>query len=117
MNSRRNLQLLSSTLSSEKVKSIELRGLKYFVCLARVGNFGRASRELSIGQPALTRQIKKLEETLGVELLIRHGRGVNLTDAGLKLLERVEDIVHLLTYPVEESPWLQTTLHRGCALL
>ena len=49
-----------------------------------------------MAQPALSRQIRKLEQELGVDLLVRHGRGVRLTGAGSILLERAEQMIHLL---------------------
>ncbi|WP_063825987.1 LysR family transcriptional regulator [Paraburkholderia caribensis] len=74
--------------------SVELRELRTFIHIARVGSFSRAAAELFIAQPALSRQIKKLEDDLGTALLIRHGRGVRLTTAGAALLERAEIITH-----------------------
>ncbi|WP_145925238.1 LysR family transcriptional regulator [Bordetella sp. H567] len=66
--------------------------MRYFAHVARAGSFSRAAQELYIAQPALSRQIRKLEEELGVALLARHGRGVRLTGAGARLLERAEMI-------------------------
>ncbi len=67
---------------------IELRQLKYFISIAEHEHFGQAAQELHIVQPALSRQIKQLEEDLGVELFERLPRGVKLTAAGKVLLER-----------------------------
>ncbi|WP_347554138.1 LysR substrate-binding domain-containing protein [Robbsia sp. KACC 23696] len=72
---------------------IEIRELRSFVHIARVGSFSRASAELYIAQPALSRQIAKLEEELGTPLFVRYGRGVRLTSAGARLLERAEMII------------------------
>ncbi|GAB2900793.1 LysR substrate-binding domain-containing protein [Paraburkholderia jirisanensis] len=74
--------------------SIDIRELRYFVQIARAGSFSRAAAELYIAQPALSRQITKLEQELGVDLFVRHGRGVKLTNAGAVLLERAELITH-----------------------
>src|SRR4030088_2888751 len=63
-------------------RALELRELRYFHSVARTGNFGRAARELNIGQPNVSHQVQKLEQELGTQLLIRHGRGVTLTQAG-----------------------------------
>lgn len=81
----------------------ELRELRYFHSVARAGNFGRAARELNIAQPTVTHQVQKLEEGLGTQLLIRHGRGVTLTQAGACLLDRLDIIMHLLEAPLEEA--------------
>lgn len=61
---------------------MELRQLRYFTVVAKLGSISQAAQELHIAQPALTRQIQKLEEDVGVILLERTGRGVKPTDAG-----------------------------------
>jgi DNA-binding transcriptional LysR family regulator len=67
---------------------MELRQLEYFAAVARHGQFTRASRALSVAQPAVSQQIKRLEAELGLELLRRTTREVELTDAGEVLLVR-----------------------------
>lgn len=65
--------------------------------IARVGSFSRAAAEMYVAQPALSRQIAKLEEELGTTLFVRHGRGVRLTSGGAQLLERAEMILNFVT--------------------
>jgi LysR family nitrogen assimilation transcriptional regulator len=76
--------------------AIEIRELRSFVHIARVGSVSRAAREQHVAQPALSRQIAKLEDELGAALFVRHGRGVRLTSAGAQLLERAETIIKLV---------------------
>lgn len=61
---------------------MELRHLRYFVSVASELNFTRAAEKLHVAQPALSRQIRQLEEELGVRLLERDKRSVRLTEAG-----------------------------------
>ncbi len=73
--------------------NISLRQLRYFDALARHGHFGRAAEACSISQPALSMQIKELEEALGGLLLERSARQVALTKLGEELAQRVRDIL------------------------
>lgn len=75
---------------------MDFREIRYFAQVATAGSFSLAAKELRVAQPALSRQIRKLEQELGVDLLVRHGRGVRLTGAGSILLERSEQMIHLL---------------------
>lgn len=67
---------------------MDLRQLRYFKALATKGHFGRAAEALHIAQPALSRQIRLLEEELNVKLVERHVRGATPTPEGLVLLDR-----------------------------
>ncbi len=72
---------------------VEIKQLRYFVTVANASSFTRASSILRISQPALGLQIKKLESELGLSLLHRHSRGVELTAAGATLLKHAEAIL------------------------
>jgi LysR family nitrogen assimilation transcriptional regulator len=69
------------------------RQLRYFITIAAEGTFTKASSKLRVAQPALSRQIGLLEEELGTLLLVRHRRGVGLTEAGVALLERARPLL------------------------
>ena len=81
---------------------MELKELRHFMRVAHAGSVSRAAEELRLAQPALSRQIRKLEHELGVALFARHGRGVRLSAAGSLLLERAEAITHLVSQTSEE---------------
>lgn len=72
---------------------VDLRGLRYFMEVARTGSISAAARALNVAQPALSRQLQKLEDELGLAVFQRHGRGVRLTPEGAILLERAEAVM------------------------
>lgn len=72
---------------------MELRQLRYFEAIARHGSFRRAAAELSLAQPALSQQIKRLEKELSGEVFDRGGRSVTLTPIGESLLPHAQQIL------------------------
>lgn len=72
---------------------MEIRQLRYFVAVAELNSFTRAAERCFVSQPSLSQQIIKLEEFLGVELIDRGGRTMQLTDAGHWLYARAVEIL------------------------
>lgn len=73
---------------------ITLKQLRYLTALAGHGHFGRAAEACAISQPALSMQIKELEETLGTALIERGARQIRLTKSGEDIVLRARDILH-----------------------
>ena len=72
---------------------ISMKHLKYFEALARHAHFGRAADDCAISQPALSLQIKDLEEALGAQLVERGAKQIRLTRLGEAFAERARDII------------------------
>ncbi|OZG59074.1 LysR family transcriptional regulator [Bifidobacterium tissieri] len=81
---------------------MELRVLRYFLAVAEEGNITRAAQLLRLSQPTLSRQLKQLEEELGVTLFHRGPHTITLTDEGQLLRERAQSIVALTDKTVGE---------------
>ncbi len=81
---------------------MEFRQLRYFKTVAECRGFTRAAEVLRIAQPALSSQIQKLEDELQEQLLIRHSRGIELTDAGRRLLGHARTILHQIDLARED---------------
>lgn len=75
---------------------MEIRVLQYFVEIAREGNMSRAAETLHISQPTLSKQMKYLEYELGKKLFKRGSSGLTLTDEGMLLRKRAEDILDMV---------------------
>lgn len=73
---------------------MNLRQIRYFLKVAELGNFTRTAEVLNVAQPALSRQIRQLEEDLGETLFTRSGSGVTLTEAGRALKDNATSVVH-----------------------
>lgn len=86
---------------------MELRHLKYFVTVAEERHFSRAAARLRVSQPAISRQIKDLEEELGVVLLTRDDHKVGITPAGEAFLAHARDLLKRAAKSVEEMKVFQ----------
>ncbi|MCK2096865.1 LysR family transcriptional regulator [Thauera aromatica] len=95
---------------------MDLKQLAYFVRVAELGSFTRASIALDIAQPALSRQVRLLEVELHQNLLVRNGRGVTLTEAGTVLLEHSRGVLHQIERLREELSRVRGALSGRVAL-
>jgi DNA-binding transcriptional LysR family regulator len=82
---------------------VELRHLRYFIAVGKEEPFGRAAERLRVAQPALTSQIRQLEEEMGYALFERLKRGVRLTEAGRLFLEEARRLLSDLERGVERT--------------
>ncbi len=98
---------------------MEIQILNYFLEIAREGNMTRASKSLHISQSSLSKQMKELENELGKPLFIRTRQGLSLTDEGMLLRKRAEDIVAMVDKTTAEFASLDEItggdIHIGCA--
>ena len=74
---------------------MEIRTLRYFLAVAREENMSRAAELLHVTQPTLSKQLKSLENELGKKLFTRHSFSIRLTDEGILLRDRAEDLVSM----------------------
>ena len=88
---------------------MEIRVLRYFLETAREGNMTRAAERLFISQPTMSKQLKELENELGAKLFIRSNYSIRLTEAGLLLRDRAEDILSLVAKTEAEFKSLEET--------
>ena len=75
---------------------MDIRVLRYFLAVAREENISKAAEYLHITQPTLSRQLKELEDELNVSLFTRGKRSITLTDKGMLLRKRAEEITSLM---------------------
>lgn len=81
---------------------MEIRVIEYFIALTREHTISAAAKSLSLTQPTLTRQLKALEEKLGVELFIRGKKSIKLAEEGLLFKKRALEILDLVDKTKEE---------------
>ncbi len=98
---------------------MELRTLRYFLEIAREENMSRAAERLHVSQPTLSRTMKELEEELGRQLFVRSSYSIHLTDEGMLLRKRTEDILEMV-YRIKEEfktagESIRGNIYIGCA--
>ena len=76
---------------------MDIKSLRYFIATAQFGSITKAAAHLHVAQPAVSRQLRKLEDELGAKLLTRTVQGVVLTGPGEHLLARAEPLLQMLS--------------------
>lgn len=97
---------------------MEIRTLRYFLAVAREENMTEAANVLHVMQPTLSRQIAELENELGCTLFVRTNRATTLTEDGMRLRQRAEEILALVEQTESEvgpGAELQGTVRIGAA--
>lgn len=98
---------------------MEIRVLRYFIEIAREGSMTAAAEVLHVSQSALSKQIKELETELGKKLFHRGSRSVSLTDEGILLRRRAEDILDMVDKTTDEFKTIDDLqggdVYLGCA--
>ncbi len=89
---------------------MELRVLRYFLTIARVGSITAAADLLHVTQPTLSRQIKDLEKQLGKKLFIRSSHSIILTEEGILLRNRAEEIINMVDKLESEFNSMEETI-------
>ena len=86
---------MASNMNGPYLESVDVRHLYYFAVVAEECSFRRASERLFMAQPPLSRQVKQLEERLGVALFLRHSKGLTLTEAGANVLGIIQPLLEM----------------------
>ena len=81
---------------------MDIRTMQYYLAVVREGTISAAAQALHVAQPSLSRQMKELEEELGVTLFVRGNRKITLTEEGMVLRKRAEEMVRLMQMTEEE---------------
>jgi LysR family hca operon transcriptional activator len=98
----------------DRYGKLELRHLRYFVAVAEEGSLSEAARtRLHTAQPSLSRQLRELEDEVGVQLFERRPRGMVLTQAGMRFLEHSREILARIDEAVNDTRAVRTVLRVG----
>ena len=81
---------------------MDIRTMQYYLAVVREGTISAAAKSLHVSQPSLSRQMKELEEELDAALFVRGNRRITLTEEGMVLRKRAEEMVHLMKMTEDE---------------
>lgn len=93
------------------VECMDIKSLKYFLAVVQEGNITQAAKKLCIAQPPLSRQIRLLEEELGVTLFLRGKKKIQLTEEGRFLKQQAEEILALMEKTQDQMGKLGNAIH------
>ena len=89
---------------------MDIRTMQYYLAVVREGTISAAAQALHVAQPSLSRQMKELEEELGVSLFVRGNRKITLTEEGMVLRKRAEEIAGLMRRTEEEISQIRNNI-------
>ena len=94
---------------------MDIRTMQYYLAVVREGTISAAAQALHVAQPSLSRQMKELEDELGVTLFVRGNRKITLTEEGMVLRKRAEEMVRLMQMTEEEISQIKNHISDPCA--
>lgn len=89
---------------------MDIRTMQYYLAVVREGTISAAAQALHVAQPSLSRQMKELEEELGAALFVRGNRKITLTEEGMVLRKRAEEMVRLMQMTEEEISQIKNNI-------
>ena len=97
-----NIMICDIGISQKRDIEMEIKNLRYFLAVAREENMSHAAQMLHVTQPTLSKTLKALEDELGKKLFTRHSFSIKLTDEGMLLRDRAEDLI-AMTDKIEQE--------------
>lgn len=95
---------------------MDIKQIKYFLAVAESGGFSKAAQVIHVAQPALSAQVARLEEELGVVLFLRNAKGIELTHAGEILVDHANDILRRIKHAQDAVRHAADEVHGEVAL-
>ena len=89
---------------------MDIRTMQYYLAVVREGTISAAAQTLHVAQPSLSRQMKELEEELGAALFVRGNRKITLTEEGMVLRKRAEEMVRLMQMTEDEISQIKNNI-------
>ena len=93
---------------------MDIRTMQYYLAVVREGTISAAAQALHVAQPSLSHQMKELEEELDATLFVRGNRKITLTEEGMVLRKRAEEMVRLMQMTEDEISQIKTMSPDRC---